>query len=65
MNMKYVWFRIILDNINNKMLSKVFGSRMARSALMSQTLQRQAGMMMNLPKRGVSLLINDQFLEED
>jgi alkylation response protein AidB-like acyl-CoA dehydrogenase len=47
------------------MLSKVFGSRMARSTLMSKTLQRQAGMIMNLPKRGVSLLINDQFLEED
>ena len=47
------------------MLSKVFGSRMARSAIMSKTLQKQAGIMMNLPKRGVSLLINDQFLEED
>jgi len=48
----------------NKMLSKIFGSKMSRTAMLSAVRQQNL-LFKTMPKRSVSLLINDQFLDEE
>ena len=46
------------------MLSKIFGSKMSRTAMLSAVRQQNL-LFKTMPKRSVSLLINDQFLDEE
>lgn len=52
------------------MLSKLFASRSVVGRISSvssqlNTLNKSAGVLVGVPRRNVSLLINDQHLEED
>ena len=47
------------------MLSKVFGSKLSRAALLTATKQHGSLFKMGAAQRNISLLVNDQFLDEE
>ncbi len=47
------------------MLSKVFGSKMTRAAMLTANRQQGSLFKVGLSQRSISLLVNDQFLDEE
>lgn len=47
------------------MLSKIFGSKLSRTAMLTATRQQGSLFKAGVSQRSISLLVNDQFLDEE